>query len=285
MKMKKLLSLSLMLLALALPLGGCQSAPVAAPAQSPTLKVVTLNLYHDKDDWPRRRVQIAREMEQLRPDAIVLEEVLQHESLPNQAQWLAEQLGYDWHFISLDPADRPRRYGNAILTRRPILARGMQPLRPLEDSRSAGFVRIDLDGRPVNVFATHLHHTEQGGAMRAQQAADLIDYIEAKADGAPSVVAGDFNTAADSPELGRLRETFVDTFGVQHPQLQGLAASTLNPTYFKQPMRIDHVFFQRGAFQPLSSQIIFTRPDADGIWASDHHGLSVALRLLPETTP
>lgn len=277
--MNKLLVLSLLLLAWLL--GGCQSAPNTHSTGSPSLRVVTLNLYHDKDDWPRRRVQIAREMNQLRPDVIVLQEVLQHQELPNQAGWLAEQLGYEWYFVSLDAADRTRRYGNAILTRHPILARGMQPLRPLEDSRSAGFLRIDLDGTPVNLFVTHLHHTEQGQALRAQQAADLVAFIEANAAGAPSVVAGDFNTRADSPELAQLRQEFVDTFGTQHPQEQ--AASTLNPTYFKQPMRIDHVFYQRGKFEPLSSQIIFTQPDAEGVWASDHHGLSVQLRLLPAT--
>src|SRR5690606_37958557 len=75
------------------------TAPGAAPAddgqrgRAPAheFSLVTLNLYHDRDDWPRRRVQIVEELRRLRPDAIALQEVLQHEDLPNQAVWLARE--------------------------------------------------------------------------------------------------------------------------------------------------------------------------------------------------
>ena len=264
-------------------LSGCQSVAVTdhtpAPETGPVLRVVTLNLYHDKDDWPARRTQIVAQLAQLRPDVIALQEVLQHETLPNQAQWLAQELGYDAYFISVDPADRTRRYGNALLTRHPVLARGQQALRPLQDSRTAGFVRIRLQGRPINVYVTHLHHTHEGGAMRAQQVDDLMAFVHSSSEGMPSVVAGDFNSAADSAELAKLREVFVDSYGALHPDATTEASSTLNPAYFPIPARIDHVFHQRGRFQPLSADLLFSQPDAQGRWASDHRGLSVALRL------
>ncbi|HYM87388.1 MAG TPA: endonuclease/exonuclease/phosphatase family protein, partial [Pseudoxanthomonas sp.] len=59
-----------------------------------TLKIATLNLYHDKDDWPGRRVQIVEEFKRQQPDVIALQEVIQREGLTNQAEWLAGQLGY-----------------------------------------------------------------------------------------------------------------------------------------------------------------------------------------------
>ena len=265
----------LSLIAFSLPASAAAPSP-AAPEE--TLKVVTLNLYHDKDEWPKRRTQIVEEFKRLRPDAIALQEVLQHGDLTNQAEWLATQLDYQWHFVSTDPADQARRYGNAILTRHPISKRGQKPLRPLDDSRTAAFVRINVEGRLLNIYATHLHWTDQGGAIRTQQIADLMEYIAATSENMPSLVAGDFNATAESPELAALSEGFVDTYGLLHPQADVTSRSTLNLKYFA-PKRIDHVFFQRNAFTPVGATILFNQPDAQGVWASDHFGMLAELRL------
>ena len=270
----------LLLLALVLMLAACRTAPpthTSMPQVDSTLKLVTLNLYHDKDDWPQRRTQIVDTLAVLQPDVIALQEVLQHDTLPNQAQWLAQELGYHWYFISVDPEDKARRYGNALLTRQPVVARGQQRLHPLEDSRTVGFVRIQLRGQPVNIYVTHLHHTAEGAALRAQQVDGLMAFIDSSSEGIPSVVAGDFNTAADAPELHRLRAGFVDSFSVLYPDATPL--STLNPAYFSVPASIDHVFHQRGRFQPGAAELLFTQPDVRGVWASDHRGLSVTLRM------
>lgn len=272
--MKSRISLFLLLILL----NGCRTMPATDPPEHGTLKIATLNLYHDKDDWPRRRVQIVEEFKREQPDVIALQEVIQREGLLNQAEWLAGQLGYAWHFVSTDPAGKPMRYGNAILTRHPVLLRGEQRLHPLDDSRTVGLLRIDLEGRALNVYVTHLHWTDQGGAIRTQQAADLVRYIDTTSDSLPSIVAGDFNSTADSPELAALREGFIDTYGSQHPDADPVSSSTLNLEYFA-PKRIDHVFYQRGEFGPVSSQIIFNQADADGTWASDHYGMLVVLRF------
>ena len=261
-------------------LNGCRTTPATDTPMRGTIKIATLNLYHDKDDWPRRRVQIVEEFKREQPDVIALQEVIQREGLVNQAEWLAGELGYAWHFVSTDPVGKPMRYGNAILTRHPILLRGEQRLRPLDDSRTAGLLRIDLEGRALNVYVTHLHWTDQGGPIRAQQVADLLQYIAATSEGIASVVAGDFNATADAPELASLREGFIDAYGSQHPDADPVTSSTLNLKYYA-PKRIDHVFYQRGEFTPVSSQIIFNHADADGTWASDHYGMLAILRFQP----
>ena len=264
-----------------LMLSACQTAsPAHAPASTDrtTLTLVTLNLYHDKDDWPRRRIQIVEKLKALQPDVIALQEVLQHENLPNQAEWLARQLGYDWHFVSVDPPSATRRYGNALLTRLPVLARDETRLHPLDDSRTAALLRVELQGKPINIYATHLHHTEQGGAIRKQQIDDLMAFIDKTAGGFPSVVTGDFNSAADSPELAHLRENFVDTYGSLHPDADANTSSTLNLHYFK-PARIDHVFHQRDVFTPATAEIMLNHADPDGTWPSDHYALKAVLRL------
>ena len=85
--------------------------------------------------------------------------------------------------------------------------------------------------------------------------------------------------SADAPELHRLRAGFVDSFSVLHSDATPLEASTLNPAYFSVPASIDHVFHQRGRFQSSAAELLFTQPDTQGTWASDHRGLSVTLRM------
>ena len=258
--------------------------PVATPetAPAPEFSLVTFNLYHDRDDWPRRRVQVVDEFRRLQPDAIVLQEVLQHESLPNQAAWLARELGYQWRFVTTDPPSHKRRYGMALLTRHPLIEEGETLLHPLEDHRTAGFVRLLVDGRPLNLYFTHLYWAPDGAAIRAQQVADLLAYVEATAGDAPSVLAGDFNAEADAPELAALQAGWEDAWRRLHPHADAMASSTLNPAYFSVPARVDHVFLPGGRAQPLEARLLFAEPDAQGVWASDHRGVYVRLRLEPD---
>src|SRR5690606_32407519 len=100
----------------------------SSDASAGTLTIVTLNLWHDQQEWPTRLGAIVAELRRLNPDVVALQEVLQHEDLPNQAETIARMLGQGYHFTSVDPADQPRRYGNAILTRHPVLERGWKAL-------------------------------------------------------------------------------------------------------------------------------------------------------------
>lgn len=255
---------------------GLLSVPVdrlaAATEARPTITVVTLNLYHDRADWPKRRVQIAETLRALKPDVVLLQEVLQHATLQNQADWLAKEIGYESYFVSVDPPDRVQRYGNALLTAQPILQREQTVLEPRSDSRTAGMLRLNLRGQVVNVYVTHLHHSGEGVALRERQVADLVAFIQRTAGPEPSLVGGDFNTVADAPELAALTARFVDSFGTLHPNA-GPETTTLNRAWFPMPRRIDHVFFERDRFEPQHSEILFTAPDAEGTWASDHHGV------------
>lgn len=243
------------------------------------LTVVTLNLWHDQNDWPRRQVLIVDALAQLQPDVIVLQEVLQHETLPNQAASLAQRLGYGHHFVATEPEDAPRRYGNAILSRHPILARGGTKLQPFDDYRTAAYVRIDVNGLPVDVYGMHLHHTAEGAAIRRQQVDDLLAFVRSRNEDAPLLLAGDFNAAAQAPELSALHEGFFDVYGAMHARATAENPTTLNPDAGHPPRRIDHVFAERGRFTPLSARIILDRPGDDGLWPSDHFGVVARLRF------
>lgn len=256
--------------------------PVANIALRPvSLTVLSLNLWHDKTDWPKRRALIVAEIKRLQPDVIALQEVLQHEGLRNQAQDLADALGYQAQFVSVDAADAPRRYGNAILTRVPVAASDMHKLVPLTDYRTAAhaLLRIDAQHRGINVYATHLHNDAGGGEIRREQIASLLGFIDTTAQGLPTIIAGDFNSNADSPELRALATRYHDAYAQAHPRTaRDIAASTtLNPAYLP-AQRIDHVFYDPAAFELIQSRIVLNR-SRDGVWASDHFGLLATLRL------
>ncbi len=271
------LAAGLALALLATALVACASAPAARDADAP-LRVVTLNLYHDRAEWPRRLPLIVEGLRALDADVIALQEVLQTPELPNQADTLAAALGYRVQFVSTDPADQPRRYGNALLTRDPVLVQDWAPLAPRDDARSVGHARVQVRGQPVNVYFTHLHWTRDGGAIRARQLQDALAFIERSAGAAPSLLLGDFNAPASAPELAVLQPRFVDSYGLLHPGADAAGATTLNPHYFDYPARIDLVFAEAGRFDVRAARIVLDRPDAEGTWPSDHFGTWVELQ-------
>ena len=269
------IALVAMLLAAAFLFAGCGALHGQRAA---SFGIVTFNLYHDKAEWPQRRALIVDGLRDLQPDVIVLQEVLQHDTLRNQADDLAATLGYSAYFVSIDADDKARRYGNAILTRHPVLARDWTKLRPLEDSRTAGWARIDIDGRPLNVYVTHPNYRDDdsGRRMRTQQLADLQAFIARTAGGVPSVVAGDFNTVSGQPELAVLEAGYDNAYDALHGRAN--PQPTLNPHYFPDDARrIDHVYLQRGPLKPLEARIVLDREGAPGVWPSDHFGLYVRL--------
>jgi endonuclease/exonuclease/phosphatase family metal-dependent hydrolase len=245
-----------------------------------SFSVVTLNIYHDRDGWPQRRALVIDGLQALAPDVIALQEVLQHETLRNQAEDIAEALSYEYFFVSTTPPGKVKRYGNAILTRHPVLDRSERRLRPRNDWRTLAHLRLDIRGSIVDIYNTHLHHTVKGSEIRALQLRDVLSHIDTRNDGTPSLLLGDFNAGVTWPELQPLDERYVDAFGSLHDDADSI--TTLNPHHFGDSLRrIDHVFAQRDRFEILDARRVLDRPDLTGTWPSDHFGVYARLRLLP----
>jgi endonuclease/exonuclease/phosphatase family metal-dependent hydrolase len=272
-------AVALVLLACLLAVFPARAAETAAPGMS----MVTFNLHHDREDWPQRRKVILRELQALQPDAIALQEVIQKTHVRNQAAWLARKLGYEYEFVSTDPPGRLKRYGNALLTRRPVLARGQHLLAPLTDYRTAAHLRIDVDGQAVNIYATHLNERsdESGRRIRGEQVGDLLKFIAETSGDAPVVIAGDFNALVDASDLSALRQRYGDSFGSVHVNNELAQISTLNRHYYDAPSRIDHIFFQQDKLLAREARLLFDQPYAEGRWASDHYGVWTRLQFAP----
>lgn len=270
---------TILLLGLTLTTGRAHSEPGGS------ITVVTLNLWHDQRDWPKRLAVMLPVLRELRADALCLQEVLQHETLENQAKTLADSLGYAYHFTSVDSAHHVKRYGNAILTPHRVIAAGGKNLLPLDDYRTVAHMRIDVGGVAVDVYDTHLHHTPEGGAIRATQIRDLLAFVDSTRGSGPVVLAGDFNAELGAPEMAALERGYEDVFRAVHPDATAAEAGTYGPALGFPPRAIDHVFVARegrARLAPGSSEILFATPAADSVWASDHFGVKAVLGLVRE---
>lgn len=253
---------------------------VRAAHAADTLTVVTLNLWHDQRDWPRRLDVIVAEMRRVRPDVICLQEVLQHATLRNQAETLGDSLGCHVQFASVDGPERAKRYGNAILTPHRVHARGARNLEPADDYRAVAHVRFDWRGRSIDAYSTHLHHTAEGGAIRATQIRHLLAYVDSTRGKGPVVIAGDFNAELGSPEMDLMTARHLGAFHAVHPDASRSEAATYNPVFGGDVGAIDHIFVERRSarrLKPVAAEILFRSAGPDRVWASDHFGVMAKL--------
>jgi endonuclease/exonuclease/phosphatase family metal-dependent hydrolase len=255
--------------------------PTATFAKSvDTLTVVTLNLWHDQRDWPKRLNVIVAELRHIRPDVICLQEVLQHERLRNQAETLADSLGCQLQFASVDSIESQKRYGNAVLTPHRVLESGTRKLAPVNDYRVVARVRFEWRGIEIDAYSTHLHHTPEGGAIRAAQIRHLLAYVDSTRGDGPVVLAGDFNAQLGTPEMEPVVTRYVDAFHAMHPKATREQSVTFNKRFGADPGKIDHVFVEKKhkpALRPIASEVIFRSPTPDSVWASDHFGVLAKL--------
>ena len=150
-------------------------------------------------------------------------------------------------------------------------------LRPLDDSRTAAHVRVDLGGRPLDLYNTHLHWRQEGGAIRAQQIADLLNFIDRRPDEAPSLVIGDMNAVIAWPEFQPLLARYDDAWRLHNPTAE--EPTTLVPGLHQSAVRIDHVLVEKDRFTVHDARLFATQADAAGVYPSDHFGVVARLAV------
>ena len=197
--------------------------PAPGPDQPPIpVRLVTFNAHHgvgedQRHDLPR----LARRLASGEADVICLQEVDRHfggrSEDVDQALLLSRALdmqlawgpAIDEPRADEDATDRSRRqYGNALLSRLPILISDVHRLPGGGEPRSALRTMIELDGGTLWVTATHL--STRSPQERAEQVAALAALHTDRMEG--GVLVGDFNTRADAPELEVLRTRFTDAW-------------------------------------------------------------------------
>ncbi len=247
-----------------------------------TLVLVDLNIHHDKENWPARQEFMVQEFARQQADVICLQEVLQKPGLENQAQTLAGKLGWTaCYFASVDGVDQAKRYGNAILSKHPILSSNWKWLAPENRFRNIAHVVIDFNGAPIDVYCTHLEAGKNKATDRMTQVKDLLQFIEQTRQTDICLLAGDFNADPTSEEIKFMRKQMTDTYELLHPGTPGYTTPVPHGGRGHQE-RIDYIFFKthgKAKAQLETTEITFTDPIPEGILPSDHYGLLTRFRL------
>lgn len=187
--------------------------------------------------------RIARVIGSHNPDIVALQEV--DMSRPrtgglDQTHLIAKELEMHHHF---HPSIRveEEQYGNAILSRYPMkfVRAGILPgifNRIGQEPRSAIWVSIEINGRPIQVINTHfgLIPTERRKQVDALLGSEWLGSPECQS---PIVICGDFNATPNSYVCKQLN-------GVLKNALTKFGSQNHLPTWYSHyPMgRIDHVF-------------------------------------------
>ncbi len=248
----------------------------AVEARSKELAVLSYNIEFDKRDWPGRLHYMLEGFRAEEIDILGLQEVIQRDTLDNQAMTIADALGFYYYFDSVDEEGRDQRYGNAIVSRYPILETNFRALEPTSAYRKVVHAKVNVEGNVVDVYNTHLHNPPDAGDIRTEQIADLLDFVEQTRSGGIMFLTGDFNSAPDWPEMEGLYGVFTDVYPLFHDNHLAPEHSTLNPRLGFPERRIDYVFFNdegTGEIFPLSAALILDDVQKDDQLENDHFGV------------
>lgn len=247
---------------------GCQMTGVHPPSES--FRVMTYNIHHGEGlDGKVDVKRIAAVIQNERADIVALQEVdkgVQRTGRRNLPAELAALTGMtcvfsnNFHF-------QGGEYGNAVITRFPVLTATNTHYQMLRRNEQRGILQLTLAvrGHDLIFMATHLdYHGDDAERLRN------VSEIRALAErhpGTPVILCGDFNTTPESRVHQRLAESFNDAW-----EQVGSGEGWTFPA--RQPRkRIDYVWVAKtGNVTPLSAHV----PTSD---ASDHLPLVVTFQF------
>jgi len=266
----------------------------AQAATSVPLRVLSWNIQFGQGtdgitNFDRTATWLAR----MNPDLIALCE-MPPDKIPTLLTTLNQKTGRTWnsHFVPKAPGIAE---GNLILSKFSFVAVGS---RYLSYTRSIAQATVNVGGKNINFFATHLDHTSS--SLRQTQAAELISWTSGFA--SPRIVAGDMNAGNDTAEilalLAAYRDSWVDALN------QGTASAYPdNPVWMNtrtRRWRIDFILYAADvtAMTTKSANIPDTRDlsntnvinrlgtlDDNGVRPSDHNLVVTDFNVWTDSAP
>lgn len=254
-----------------------KATPTTAPAattQPMTLRVLTYNIHHGEGvDRKLDLDRIAKVIRESGADLVALQEVdveTTRTGKVHQAKALAEKLGYHWVF---GPAIdfQGGNYGNAVLSRWPIIDIDFQPLpNPGKtEARSRLDAQIEVPGLGDIVLAS-THFSHDSAASRVEQAKAVAKAAEPYKHAKLTLLAGDLNAAPDATELKPLADHW-------HDPAVGVDPPVFTVPVGKPTKQIDYVLIGK----PFANAWTATVRAVDEPTASDHRPLLVTLTVKP----
>lgn len=224
------------------------------------LRVGTYNIRHGLGMDGRVDLErVGRVIREMELDVIGLQEVdrfWKRSSWEDQAAELAKMTGMD-HCFGPAMQRGTSQYGNAVLSRYNICSWEALRMPSLRESRGFLHTIIDAGGNRFAFCNTHL------GLSRGERMDHIRRIILPALGTGPVVLAGDFNSRPESPEVILLGQHL-------HDSLPPVGFPTF-PADFPRD-RIDYVMYSRG-FELVSAEVVQQQ-------ASDHHPLLVSIKIV-----
>ena len=247
----------------------------AVAAQMPSsLRVLSYNIHYGQGMDGEYNIQrLAEVIKTAKPDLVALQEVdvgVLRSGRVHQLQKLGELTGLTARFGPTQHYEGGL-FGNAVLTRLPILDEVIQPLPYTEATpelqtypRGALAITVQApDGKPLRFISTHFQHNVP--ADRVAEAEAINKLFADPADKLRTLLAGDFNAKPDEEPIKILEQSWTHAMD----QKSAPSAPSVNPQ-----SRIDYVFYRSSAdFRVISSDVL---PEA---MASDHRPVLAFLEI------
>ncbi len=231
------------------------------------MKIVSFNIQH-AFHYIEKKINfeaLAEAIVALDADVVGLNEVRGAGSDPDytaQAETLARLAGFPYAFFAKAIDTKGGPYGNAILSKRPLLAAEILPIPDPSPRAYKGYyesrcvLKATLEGG-LTVLVTHF-------GLNPDEAENAVQTLLPHLSNEKCILMGDFNLTPESPILAPIRERMVDT------------ASLFDGERFSYPSdaptrKIDYVF--------TSPDLTVTAADLPAVVVSDHrpHTAEVSL--------
>jgi endonuclease/exonuclease/phosphatase family metal-dependent hydrolase len=251
--------------------------PPTSPSTSNTIKYLQWNIAQGYDPAGRSNIdRIVAFIVAKRPDVISFNEIMKYSSTSSHCQQIADRLraqtGETWTYHWIQKSGASTGEGEAVMTRLDVDATDDFLLSV---ARSVAMLRVNVNGRIVNVFSTHLDH--QSSSTRVTQVRQLVSWMATHAE--QRIVAGDFNGWPGTAEYNEMNRSHNDGWAVARNA--GVAYSFAgNPDGNTRNTRIDYVWGSRGATAlAVTRAEVYDTRDSGGVKISDHNPLIVTYRV------
>ncbi len=239
------------------------------------MKILTLNTWQEKGPWRERWEIIFKGLKEYSPDVAAFQEVFNRD----WAEEARTRAGYPVMVFFPEPS------GLVLFSKYPVTRSGCLTCRtqaPTENyKRYVVFAETETPQGPLTFFNTHLSWKIPESGTRQAQVGEILDFISLKAGDLPAVVTGDFNAAAQTPEIAKMTQAgFADIFAALNPGSGDLTWDNRNPyaaaASARLPdRRIDYIFTRRmePGWTPVSCRVVLNQPNEKGVFPSDHYGV------------
>ncbi|PAY17961.1 endonuclease [Rhodopirellula sp. SM50] len=197
----------------------------AAPADEPLrLRLLSYNIHHGEGiDGKLDLERIAQVILSVKPDLVALQEVDQNASRSRSVDQPAE-LARLTKMNVVFGANIPLQgghYGNAVLSRFPIVRHQNHRLPNIDDGEQRGVIEAEIQlpssAKPIVMLATHFDH-RRDDQERFASAQAIEQLISDRAD-QPALLLGDLNDVSGSRTLTRLAARWASVNGQPLPTI------------------------------------------------------------------